>query len=76
MHILLFLAVATVVVMLWARGALFACVFMTLPLAALGIASLVTIGQPGGAGAGAVGIIASVGLLAAVWAPRYLRRGL
>ena len=65
MHILIGLAVATVLIILWAQGNLFACVFLSIPT---GLGALFFISDTP-----VIGLICVL-LLAGIWAPRYYRR--
>jgi hypothetical protein len=71
MHILIGLVVATVLVIGWAAGNLFACVFLSLPTGALGLYSLLFINT----GAGFLGVLACAAVLCGIWAPYGYRRG-
>ena len=62
MHILIGLSVATVILILWARGNLFACVFLSISIVL--VAVMVVTEMPG------IGLICVL-LLAGIWAPRY-----
>jgi hypothetical protein len=80
MHILFFLAVATVLIILWFQGNLFACVFLTLPAAGGGVLGLFMAGfantlSDRNFGTGM--FVASVVALGIIWLPRQylLRRG-
>ena len=70
MHILIGLVVATVLVIGWACGNLFACVFLSLPVGALGLYSMLFINT----GAGLAGVLACAAVLCGIWGPRYYQR--
>ncbi len=69
MEILIGLAIATVLVIGWAKGNLFACVFLSLGLllGALFSAVIMFSGQDWGA----ILFVICLALLAGVWGPRY-----
>lgn len=67
MAILLGLCVATLLVIGWFVGSIFACVFMTLPVAAVGLIFAL---QDTGARTGWV--LVCLGIIAVIWAPRSL----
>jgi RsiW-degrading membrane proteinase PrsW (M82 family) len=74
MHILIGLiglTIATVIIMLWARGTLFACVFLSIPttLVMLIFAFQDRTGSPNGP----VWALVCAMLLAVIWAPRCFR---
>ena len=62
MHILIGLAVATVIIILWAQGSLFACVFLSIPT---GLGALFFFSDTP-----VIGLICAL-LLAGIWVPRY-----
>jgi uncharacterized membrane protein (UPF0136 family) len=74
MHILFFLAVATVLIIWWFHGNLFACVFLSLPVGAAFFAGLAMLGDKDIPVAGGV-LLATVSasVLVGIWAPRYYR---
>ena len=69
MHILIGMAVATVLIILWASGNLFACVFLSIP-PALGLLIIAMRTDP------ALPIYPQLcfGSLAVIWTPRFLHR--
>jgi hypothetical protein len=67
-HVLLGLAVATVLVIGWGFGNLFACVFLSLPGGLLALYSLLFINT----GAGFLGFLACAAVLLGVWGQFYL----
>lgn len=73
MHILIGLVIATVLIILWLQGNLFACVFLTLPAAGGGVLGLllaVIANTMEDRNLGAWMIVASAAALAAIWVPR------
>jgi hypothetical protein len=66
-EILVGLLIATVAVLGWIAGNLFVCVFLTLPVAALGFIAATNAGN----GIWLMGCIAAILI---IWAPRQLRR--
>ena len=70
MHILIGLAVATVIIILWARGNLFACVFLSIPI---GLLMLLMIADTGDGLKALLSAMVCAGLLAVIWVPRYWR---
>jgi hypothetical protein len=81
MDILFFLAVAAVLAILWFRGNLFACVFLSLPVGTGGVFGIFLASAANTASDrtfGAWMIVASAVALAAIWLPRYyqLYRGI
>ena len=71
MHILIGLAVATVIIILWAQGSLFACVFLSIPtgLGALILAVQDELTAPNHV---AHALFCAL-LLLVIWAPRFYR---
>jgi hypothetical protein len=72
-HILIGMAVATVLIILWAQGSLFACVFLSIPpgvVLLLFIKETISRAPPGGP----IWPIACVALLLGIWAPRSYRQ--
>jgi hypothetical protein len=65
MTILVGLVIATFLVIGWACGSIFACVFMTLPVA---VVALIFAFQDTGARTGSMMIC--LGIIAVIWAPR------
>ena len=72
MHILIFMAVATVLIILWAQGNLFACVFLSI-VPALGFLIFAIQDRTDSPGSPAWMLICAVSL-AVIWVPLYLRR--
>ena len=72
MHILIGLAIATVLVIGWWHGNLFVCVFATLPISMFMAAVLA--GGPDPNHQSIVLFMLSLGALVLVWLPRYLQR--
>ena len=70
-HILIGLAVATVLIILWASGNLFACVFLSIP-AGLGLL-IFTVQDARGSPNHWIWALACAALLAGIWVPRYYR---
>lgn len=71
MHILIGLAVATVLIILWAQGNLFACVFLSIPTA-LGLL-LFAVQDAARSPDHVTWAFVCAALLAGIWAPRYWR---
>jgi hypothetical protein len=72
MHIIIGMAVATLLIIGWGYGSLVACVFLTLaPAAALLIFALQHLSR--GHPSDPVWILVCIGLIAIIWLPRHLR---
>jgi hypothetical protein len=71
MHILIGLLIATAVIILWAQGNLFACVFLSIPTA--GAMLIFAFQDRTGSPNGPVWALVCAALLAGIWAPRYWR---
>lgn len=70
MEILIGLAIAAMLVLGWFAGNGFVCVFLTLPVALVGLYSLLSVNTA----AGALALFASVAVICVIWAPFYYRR--
>ena len=68
MHILIGLAVATVIIILWAQGNLFACVFLSIPT---GLGLLVFILQDERSPKHVDNALLCIVILLIIWAPRH-----
>ena len=76
MHILIGLiglVVATVIIIMWARGGLFACVFLSIPIGG-GLLVFVLQVPSGGSPNAPIWALVCALLLAGIWAPRYFRQ--
>ena len=74
MEILFFIAVAAVLVILWFRGNLFACVFASLPTAAAGAVGLIIAANDNPKACFWI-FFATTITLGIIWAPRLYLRG-
>ena len=73
MHILFFMAIATVLIITWFTGNLFACVFLSLVPGVFLLLCVVELFAGSMSGVTGIWAFACIGLLVAIWAPRHFR---